>query len=69
MKLWEDKGKSAEQGTGWVDGVGAWVGGMCRVMEICTGNKRWEEGKGRVGMLDRVTSKPNFIRTAPLIGY
>lgn len=26
MRLWEDNGKSAEQGTGWVDEVGGWVG-------------------------------------------
>ena len=44
-------------GTRWVDGVGVWVGGMCRVMEICTGNMWWEEGKGRVCMLDRVSNK------------
>ena len=65
MRPWEDKGKLAELGTGWVDGVG----GMHRVMGICTGNMRWEKGKGRVSMLDRVTSKPNGIRTATLIGH
>ena len=72
MRPWEDKGELAELGTGWVDGVDGvgGVGGMCRVMEICTGNMRWEEGKGRVSMLDRVSkSKPNCIRTAPLMGH